>query len=922
MAVVYFTSNASTGAGSLVEAIKNASPGDVVRPDETVFERGSTIEIVLAATLTLDKNLTLDGGPFRVRLNADGRTRCVALAENANVEMTAFDVVGGGWNSQTNADVGNAAGAGLYVPGGSKIALNRCGFFACRGTYGGAIAVGTGAAATLNDCVIAGCYARGSGAGIRSVGNVSVYGSTIMGNVEVSPGTSGDILVDGSGAGRVTIVNSIVGKYRGNVEIGDGCVVGVASSQIGFVASPPDDLSVETWDANAWRNWDLRLLDDASPNPSPYRDAGDVDAASKYDYQGNFRGRESEGVATCSPGAYETIQADLFWVGRDATGAEVVSPSFLTSNGWAASRFATVSGYVAPQNGDVVFIDGSIAFDGNSLRLKKLVVGGGASLSVDNSSGATLTTISDQFDFGVGSTLRSVGSSTLRFQIGRAVLVSRFGDWVNIQPQFLLGDAAGLEIAPTAKFTTVASSVKLYANGFYTNYNLQITNVATVEGDSSGCKNVYVSFQKPTARIAANGTPRVACGLVKWTTPSDATSGFTALETGSAPIVFAPRRSATVAGNGSRDDFLIDVSNAQTSGTLALTLTGQTVCGDAPTCAVALTGSARVDERGLTSQTLTLNADAELNVDGGFVCVGELDAADGASVAFLSERGDAVLTATESATVGAASFSGVGYFATPPETDLTAATFAETIRRVDYSAGVETFAATATGPTTARLEWSATDATARVCVERENAAAPNGWETLALTPTEDASPLSVALSGRERFRIFDGQTFYVDAAWSSMFGQQFVVLSSYFRVANEKRTWEAKTKVISNTLNVKAGQSVTILARISDAFDAEALLLNDGTNIISVSYSALKKTGSLSSNETPIDGHVNVAVPTTCVLEAPLTSDAWGEKYNFILTPNIREKPIFPTTGNYSIKIEIVLADGNPITFYVEIEVS
>ncbi|MBQ2851076.1 MAG: hypothetical protein IJE77_11400, partial [Thermoguttaceae bacterium] len=170
MAVVYFTSNASTGAGSLVEAIKNASPGDVVRPDETVFERGSTIEIVLAATLTLDKNLTLDGGPFRVRLNADGRTRCVALAENANVEMTAFDVVGGGWNSQTNADVGNAAGAGLYVPGGSKIALNRCGFFACRGTYGGAIAVGTGAAATLNDCVIAGCYARGSGAGIRSVG--------------------------------------------------------------------------------------------------------------------------------------------------------------------------------------------------------------------------------------------------------------------------------------------------------------------------------------------------------------------------------------------------------------------------------------------------------------------------------------------------------------------------------------------------------------------------------------------------------------------------------------------------------------------------------------------------------------------------------------------------------------------------------
>ena len=50
MGVVYFTSNASTGAGSLAEAIQNAQPGDVVRPDEAVFERGATIEIALAST--------------------------------------------------------------------------------------------------------------------------------------------------------------------------------------------------------------------------------------------------------------------------------------------------------------------------------------------------------------------------------------------------------------------------------------------------------------------------------------------------------------------------------------------------------------------------------------------------------------------------------------------------------------------------------------------------------------------------------------------------------------------------------------------------------------------------------------------------------------------------------------------------------
>ena len=48
MSVIYFTNNADNGDGSLRAAIASAQPGDVIRPDETVFERGSTIEIALA----------------------------------------------------------------------------------------------------------------------------------------------------------------------------------------------------------------------------------------------------------------------------------------------------------------------------------------------------------------------------------------------------------------------------------------------------------------------------------------------------------------------------------------------------------------------------------------------------------------------------------------------------------------------------------------------------------------------------------------------------------------------------------------------------------------------------------------------------------------------------------------------------------
>lgn len=417
MAVVYFTSNASTGAGSLVEAIKNASPGDVIRPDETVFERGSTIEIVLASTLTLDKSLTLDGGPYRVRLDGDGLARCCSVASGVNVEMTSFDIVGGGWNSQTNANVGNANGAGVSIAGDSSIALNRCGFFGCRGTYGGGLAIATNATAELSDCVIVGCYARGSGGGLRNLGNATIYGSSIIGNVAVAPETTGDILVDGSG--RVTLTNSIVGKYRGNVEIGAGCVDGVAPSQIGFVASPPDDLSAGTWDVDAWRNWDLRLFDDASPNPSPYRDSGDVDTATKYDFDGNFRGRETNGVATCSPGAFETIQADLFWIGRNYNGTEVVYPSWQNASGWAASRFATGSGATEPTANSAVFIGSTATFMGAPPTAAAIMIG------------ANGVNFSGSVD--VKLTLGATTTAT----IGGVLAGLRLGDWAALTPSSL-----------------------------------------------------------------------------------------------------------------------------------------------------------------------------------------------------------------------------------------------------------------------------------------------------------------------------------------------------------------------------------------------------------------------------------------------------------------------------------------------------
>ncbi|MBR2005223.1 MAG: hypothetical protein IJ991_13715, partial [Thermoguttaceae bacterium] len=128
MSTLYFTSNASTGAGSLVEAVKNAQPGDVVRPDETVFERGATIEIVLAGILNVDKNLTLNGGPFRVALNGGGSVACAAVANGATVAFSGFDFIGGATSQN---------GGGLNVETGANVVLNRCRVCGCDAAQNG-----------------------------------------------------------------------------------------------------------------------------------------------------------------------------------------------------------------------------------------------------------------------------------------------------------------------------------------------------------------------------------------------------------------------------------------------------------------------------------------------------------------------------------------------------------------------------------------------------------------------------------------------------------------------------------------------------------------------------------------------------------------------------------------------------------------
>lgn len=579
MAVVYFANNASTGAGSLVAAIMSAAAGDVVQPDETVFERGSIIEIALSSTLAIGKTLTFNGGPYRVRINGGGSTACANITDGATVEFVGFDFVG-------------SSGAAVTTTG--DVTFDRCRIAGANGD--GVVAVGK--TVTLKNSVVCGNNGRPV-----SAATAVVDGSTIIGNVE------------SLNAGSFVASNSIFPTSPD-----------VAPSLIGFVAAPPDNFGGGNWTANAWQNWDLRLLDDASGAPSPFRDSGDVGVMSRYDLDGNFRGREADGVATCSPGAFETLQADLFWIGRDATGAEVVSPSWINANGWAASRFAAASGDVAPQANDNIFIDGVVSIDGTSLAFTRFIVGGGAKIGFSASGTKTLS--ATFYDVGVGATVEST-AGTQKLGVRDSANVSRFGDYAFVNVAMSASANKNFHIAQTASFSDFANSVIVYAAGNFVLYRFNLSSSAQLDGDVENVVDLRITAN--TRQLTASNSPRIRCERFTWTRASGQTGP--GLTDGSTPLTIAPTTlvSATLNAPG---DFSVDVSNATN---LSLSLSGQTVYGDAPSSAIELSGSAAVDERRFLTQSLTMEP--------------------GASVAFES---DAQLVAVSSATVATVNFAGDG----------------------------------------------------------------------------------------------------------------------------------------------------------------------------------------------------------------------------------------------------------------------
>ena len=237
MATIYFTNNFDAGDGTLRAAISSARSGDVIAPASTIAD--DLIVIELQTTLSVTKSLTFEGGARRVRLDGQKNVRLVSVSNAVTVTFNDYDFVDG-----DNSSCGGIATTSTT----SNLVLNRC--FLAGIKNGGTVGdIGSPSSSyrwndvTVNDSVDC-CSSTQFVLTSRVNGTLSINRCTIAGNTTYT-------------------------SYRSYSN--DSLIV--SDDSVPKFVSPPTN---DAWDADAWRQWDLRLRYD-SPYLSGSQGAGTTD---------------------------------------------------------------------------------------------------------------------------------------------------------------------------------------------------------------------------------------------------------------------------------------------------------------------------------------------------------------------------------------------------------------------------------------------------------------------------------------------------------------------------------------------------------------------------------------------------------------------------------------------------------------------
>ena len=354
MATVYFTNNADDGAGSLRQALKDASEGDTVTydPNATWPSVDGPITITLLSPLP-SRSEILDGGERRIVLDGQGSVQLINESSDVSETIRNVDFKNGYKSDSAPIYVSRLASA-------STLTFENCRFYGGRGSYSGAVQLAT--SNTAGNVVFKNCVAfdnKGNRSGTypaflfvasAATPTVLIEGSTIEKNRADSKPALG-----GTG-GTVTKTNSLI-DGESDVEF----------STAGFVD---------------YANYDYRLTPTSS-----YLTGG---ATTGTDFLGHTRSGSvgaydgswfvggsgalvmndltvdyADGIASISSGACLAVRKESQL--SAATGSGYLSAPSLGSTVLNGVRFATYGGGLTAISASVVLRNGQVSITSSGL---------------------------------------------------------------------------------------------------------------------------------------------------------------------------------------------------------------------------------------------------------------------------------------------------------------------------------------------------------------------------------------------------------------------------------------------------------------------------------------------------------------------------------------------------------------------------
>jgi len=177
-----------SGLGSLRAAITAAMPGDTIRFQAGLNCPSASPILLTAGTLTLDKNLTIDGTGATIAVDGNNASSVFTVTTGMTVAINALTIQHG--FASTNVDGGGGIiSNGALTVTNSTFSGNPAG--SNGGIYNGSISALTVANSTFSDNN--GGTITGGGGGIGNGGTLTVTTSTFLGNIRNTPALLGSL---------------------------------------------------------------------------------------------------------------------------------------------------------------------------------------------------------------------------------------------------------------------------------------------------------------------------------------------------------------------------------------------------------------------------------------------------------------------------------------------------------------------------------------------------------------------------------------------------------------------------------------------------------------------------------------------------------------------------------------------------------